>query len=226
MIAVLKTCALLLALFAPTVGLSASKARSEYAAVLAAQSDDARGAELYANCVSCHELDGMGRKDGSTPRLAGQHYRVLVRQLIDFRYSKRWDVRMEEVASERHALAEAQDIADVAAYLSGLTVGGEPGVGDGTLLARGATIYGGRCQSCHGIHGEGDAARAVPRIGGQHAGYLMRQIYDAVDGRRTPLATTHRQRFSRLDFQDVRGLSDFLARAGWSETVSEPQSAR
>ncbi len=206
-----------LAMALPTLCGAAPKAQRAYADALAATSDSERGAELYAHCVSCHGSDGTGTLDGSIPRLAGQHYRVLIRQLIDFRYGKRWDFRMEEVASDRHALVGAQDIADVAAHLAGLTQSAANGMGDGTQLARGATVYGGHCQSCHGIHGEGDAARAIPKIGGQHAGYLMRQIYDSVDGRRIPLATTHRKRFLALDFEDVRGLCDFIARAGWQD---------
>ncbi len=206
-----------LALLWPALGAAASKAQSEYVNTLAATSDAERGAELYAGCVACHGSDGVGALNGSIPRIAGQHYRVLIRQLIDFRYHKRWDFRMEEVASNRHVLAGAQEIADVAAYLAGLTLKAPSGVGDGLELAHAATVYGGHCQSCHGIHGEGDAARAIPKIGGQHAGYLMRQVYDSVDGRRTPLAATHRRRFLALDFNDVRGLSDFIARAGWQD---------
>lgn len=207
----------LVALMWPALCAAASKAQREYTDALAATSDAEQGATLYENCVSCHGAGGVGTLDGSIPRIAGQHYRVLIRQLIDFRHGKRWDFRMEEVASDRHALVGAQDIADVAAYVAGLTQDAPSGLGDGTQLARAATAYGGHCQSCHGIHGEGDAARAIPKIGGQHAGYLMRQIYDSVDGRRTPLAATHRRRFLALDFEDVRGLCDFIARAGWQD---------
>jgi cytochrome c553 len=63
--------------------------------------------------------------------------------------------------------------------------------------------------------GEGDDAKEIPRISAQHAGYLARQIYDAVDNRRPMLARSHGKRFAPLDFQDVLGLSDYLARIGW-----------
>jgi len=51
------------------------------------------------------------------------------------------------------------------------------------------------CQGCHGAHGEGTAAKGYPRLAGQAAGYLARQLDDFASGRRTspvmtPLAKT------------------------------------
>jgi cytochrome c oxidase subunit 2 len=200
----------------PVLSLGASPAREEYLEVMAAKPDEQHGRELFQNCVSCHGPVADGTTEGSTPRIAGQHFRVLVRQIINFRYGKRWDFRMEGVAADLHILTNAQDIADVATYVSQLDRGGTRGVGDGTMVERGAAIYASRCGSCHGLNGEGDNAGEIPRLAGQHAGYLMRQIYDAVDGRRPPLSRDHRKLLAHLDFDDVRGLSDFLARAGWN----------
>jgi cytochrome c553 len=208
---------ILAALLLPIVAIGASPARQEYLDVMAAKPDEVHGRELYEHCMACHGPAADGTTEGSTPRIAGQHFQVLVRQLIDFRYAKRWDFRMEGVAADLHILRNAQDIADVASFVSHLDRGGARGVGDGTQVERGAALYSARCGSCHGLNGEGDARNGVPRIGGQHAGYLTRQIYDAVDGRRPPLSQTHRKLFKPLDFEDVRGLSDFLARAGWDE---------
>jgi len=51
------------------------------------------------------------------------------------------------------------------------------------------------CQGCHGAHGEGTAAKGYPRLAGQAAGYLAKQLDDFASGRRvspvmTPLAET------------------------------------
>jgi cytochrome c553 len=40
------------------------------------------------------------------------------------------------------------------------------------------------CEACHGVHGEGMAAAHVPRIAGQSADYLQKQLDDYADGSR------------------------------------------
>src|SRR5271163_1910647 len=34
------------------------------------------------------------------------------------------------------------------------------------------------CQGCHGVHGEGNAPAAIPRLAGQSAEYLAKQLED------------------------------------------------
>jgi cytochrome c553 len=189
---------------------AASPARSELQAALRATPDIEHGAVLFAQCVSCHGTEGQGMADGSTPRIAGQHFRVLVKQLVDFRYGKRWDFRMEQRANTH--LGAFQDIADVASYLSGLPRKNKVGEIRGEVLAQGANLYGVNCASCHGARGEGDDAETVPMLAGQHPGYLLRQMYDSVDGRRPSLAQLHAKRIKPLDFEQLRAIADYLAR--------------
>ena len=40
------------------------------------------------------------------------------------------------------------------------------------------------CEACHGSHGEGMAAAHVPRLAGQSAEYLQKQLDDYADGTR------------------------------------------
>jgi len=40
------------------------------------------------------------------------------------------------------------------------------------------------CEACHGAHGEGMAAAHVPRLAGQSAGYLLKQLNDYAQGTR------------------------------------------
>lgn len=215
--------------FVPMLAAGASRAQRDYAAVLASTPDLERGAQLFASCAACHGADGVGLIDQAAPRIAGQHYRVLVRQIVDFRHGKRWDIRMEGIAARHDVLPELQDIADLAAYVSQLDRDGIRQVGDGTQLELGADIYARSCASCHGASAAGDDAKGIPRLGGQHASYLARQIYDAVDGRRPALGRTHGERFKPLEFEDVRGLADFLSRIGWNvapATASPPAATR
>lgn len=200
----------------PLVTGAESAARRDSRQTLTLEPDAARGAEIFAQCATCHHAGGEGDTSGSVPRIAGQHYRVLVRQIIDFRHGERWDFRMEGIASSHEVIPNLQDVADVAGYVSELDRDGARGVGDGEYVERGAALYAAKCASCHGPSGAGDARKEIPRIAGQHAGYLARQIYDAVDNRRPHLARSHGKRFAPLDFQDVLGLTDYLSRIGWS----------
>jgi cytochrome c553 len=209
-----------LSLLLPAMALGANSARKELDAALSAKPDATHGEALFSQCIQCHGATGSGDTAGSAPRIAGQHYEVIVRQLIDFRYGKRWDFRMEGMA-DRHHLATPQDIADVAAFVSALERTGDQGIGNGELTAQGAAIYGRQCQSCHGADGVGDAARAIPRLGGQHYGYLMRQMYDAVDSRRPALPALHAKRIAPLDFNEVRAVSDYLSRIGASPAARD-----
>jgi len=200
----------------PLIAAAAGNAKSELNAVLGAKADVDHGAKLFSQCVTCHGADGNGKPDGSVPRIAGQHFRVLAKQLVDFRYGKRWDFRMEGMA-DKHHLAGSQDIADVAAYVAGLMRLGNRGIGSGELVEEGRRIYAEKCQSCHGPDAKGDAAQGVPRLAGQHYAYLMRQMYDAVDGRRPALPQLHSKRIAPLDFDQVRAVADYLSRIGWPD---------
>jgi len=205
----------------PWLALGAGTASSDYKAAINSKPDPINGEALFEYCTSCHGPDGSGDVSGSIPRIAGQHYRVLVRQIVDFRYGKRWDVRMEGIAAKHTLLATSQDIADVAAFVSRLDRDGSRGVGDGLYVEKGAAIYTQQCASCHGADAEGDGDKGIPRLSGQHAAYLARQIYDAVDARRLPLAETHRKRFVPLDFEQVLGLTDYLSRIGWNPPAKD-----
>ena len=207
-------CTLLLAL--PLLANAAPTAQRDFTRILALKPDAEHGRDLFTQCAACHGPDGGGTTNGSIPRIAGQHYRVLVRQVVDFRNGARWDMRMEGVATSHEIMPELQDIADVASYVSLLDRDGTRGVGDGQHVERGAALYKQGCASCHGAEAQGDDRRGIPRISGQHAAYLARQIYDAVDGRRPPLARSHGKRLAPLEFEDVLGLTDYLARIGWS----------
>jgi len=202
----------LLLLLLPCIAAAASPARAEYLAALRATPDAEHGAALFTQCAACHGGEGQGLPDGSTPRIAGQHFHVIVKQLVDFRYGKRWDFRMEQRAN-RH-LGAYQDIADVASYLSQQPRKSGAGTSRSDTLVLGANIYSANCASCHGKQGEGDDDEAVPMLAGQHSAYLLRQMYDAVDGRRPALAQLHSQRIKPLDFEQLHAVADYLSQLG------------
>jgi cytochrome c553 len=138
-----------------------------------------------------------------------QHFHVIVKQLVDFRYGKRWDFRMEQRANTH--LGAFQDIADVASYFSQQPRKKRPDEAAGENFAQGANLYGANCASCHGARGEGDDEGAVPMLAGQHPAYLLRQMYDSVDGRRPSLAQLHSKRIKPLDFEQLRAIASYLS---------------
>jgi cytochrome c553 len=190
---------------------AAENARSELDAALRSTPDLNHGAELFRNCAVCHGSSGQGSLDGGVARIAGQHVSVIAKQLVDYRHDRRWDIRMEHFADQHH-LVDSQSIMDVASYIHDLTPDVPPGVGDGQLVEHGSALFAERCKGCHGLSGEGSAAKKIPRLAGQHYEYLMRQIYDAVDGRRPNMSRAHIKMFARLNRDDIVGLSDFLSR--------------
>ncbi len=193
--------------------LGVAGARQEYIDAAHAKPNLDRGAELFRTCLACHGPTGQGVLDGRVPRIGGQHFSVLIAQLVDYRHGNRWDPRMEHFADQHH-LGDAQAVADVAAYVSRLesTSKDGVGVGSGQFAERGAALYSRSCASCHGVGGEGDAKQRIPQVAGQHYEYLRRQIYDGVDGRRPNFSNAHIRLFASLDHDDITGVADFLAR--------------
>ncbi|MCC7461517.1 MAG: c-type cytochrome [Gammaproteobacteria bacterium] len=177
----------------------------------AAQPDLVHGAQLFAACVACHGSDGAGEPGGSVPRIAGQHASVLIKEISDFRRRRRWDLRMEQMAGS-HRLERAQDVADVAAYLASLDADVHPAIGDGRYLQRGAAAYLRVCAGCHGASGQGDAGALIPRLAGQHAPYLLRQMQESATSGRPNMSASHVQALRALSYEDFTGAADYLAR--------------
>ena len=173
--------------------------------------DLGHGAQLFERCAACHASDGGGVEDGSVPDIAGQHRSVLVKQVVDYRFARRWDPRMEAIAGE-HLLGRPQDIADVTAFIASLPFRDGAGHGDGKDVAHGEQVYADLCASCHGPRAGGDESRGIPRLAGQHYDYLRRQLYDAVDRRRPNFTADHVRLLKRFERADFAGVSDYLSR--------------
>ncbi|MFO1456729.1 MAG: c-type cytochrome [Steroidobacteraceae bacterium] len=188
-------------------------ARGELRDAMLATPSAERGEELFAPCGACHGADGRGVADGSVPAIAGQHFTVVVKQLVDFRHGERWDIQMEHASRMAH-LASGQDLADVAAFVASIPRGFAAGHGDGSQLGVGAATYFDRCERCHGALGQGNAERGIPRLAGQHYAYLYRQFFDAVEQRRPNMSALHLQLMQPLDRAQIVGISDYLSRTG------------
>lgn len=201
------------ALGSPPLATGAANAAQESSDTLNSRPNLDNGKALFQACAVCHGLSGGGTSDGKVPRIAGQHFSVLVKQVVDFRHSLRWDPLMEYMA-DKHLLKSAQEIADVAAYASEIETlpDASVSVGSGEFLSRGAEIYRQSCAGCHGRSGDGNREQGIPKLAGQNYAYLVRQIHDAVEGRRPNFDASHIELLKNLEYADIVGVSDYLAR--------------
>ena len=197
----------------PLAAYGASVELQEYQSVLSSKADVVHGEQLFDTCAACHGPKGNGVSDGTIPAIAGQQFRVIARQLVNFRHDKRWDERMQHFTSNHH-LAGAQDIADVAAYISGMSPTHSLGQGSGEHLERAANFYAQLCAPCHGASAQGDDAKGVPRLAGQHYVYLLRQLDNAAAGLRPDFPHEHVRLDGTIGRPDLTGIADYLSRLG------------
>jgi cytochrome c553 len=135
------------------------------------------GRAKSATCAACHGADGNSVTP-DWPMLAGQHASYIVRQLRAFKNGERTDVTMKPFAD----LLSEQDMLDVAAYFAAQTP--TPKGADPALVNLGQQIYRGgvpdrgiaACIACHGPDGSGNPLAAYPRVSGQHASYVTKQL--------------------------------------------------
>ncbi len=172
-----------------------------------------RGRDIYfAKCSNkCHEPEAWGTKDGKYPMMAGQHYRVTIKQMADIREKNRDTPTMYKYALPSEIGGE-QAVADVAAYIEKIPMTLETGKGPGTNLERGKEIYERYCKYCHGDEGEGHQWRYYPRIQGQHYEYLVRQIDWMKQGKRQNVHPFKMIQVKRVPREDLLLALDYVSR--------------
>jgi cytochrome c553 len=190
-----------------------ARAKEELQAVLNSTPDASHGAQLFAICGECHGSRGAGNASGWPPQIAGQHRRVIAKELVDYRAGLRWYDPMERVAG-RHVLGSTADVADVAAYVASLPPSPDTTPGPRRGLESGARLYAPRCQWCHGVRGEGSDERFVPRVAGQQYEYLLRQLHDTIEARRPTMRTQHLRVIESCSMEELMGLASYMSRLG------------
>lgn len=136
-----------------------------------------RAEEIHmGTCFMCHGADG----ESSTPlypRLAGQHYQYIARQLANFKAGTRVSSTMSEMVKD---LDEA-DMLALGVFFEGKPTKGQQ-VRDPQLLEVGRFIYHrgnefsgvAACAACHGEEAHGSAQ--LPRLASQGARYVENQL--------------------------------------------------
>lgn len=143
-----------------------------------AKADPAKGKVLVEQvCAACHGADGNSVA-AANPSLAGQHADYIVKQLTEFKSGARKNPIMMGMA----APLSPEDMKNVGAYFSEQKIKLRDAA-DKALLPEGKKIFKGgvastkipACMACHGPSGAGIPAQ-YPRLGGQHAGYIVAQM--------------------------------------------------
>jgi len=133
-------------------------------------------------CAACHGADGNSQI-AANPKLAGQFYEYLHKQLVNFKpQGAKKAERDNVVMAGMVANLSAADVNDVAAFYAGQKL--KPAAAkDKDLAALGQKIYRGgnlatgvaACAGCHGPAGVGIPAQ-YPRIAGQFPEYIEAQL--------------------------------------------------
>lgn len=167
-------------------------------------------------CVACHGEDGAGVAQAGYPRLAGLSKPYLLGQLRAFRDGTRTSAVMERIAK---ALSESE-MRLAADYYAGLEVPDTSApLEDAALEARGRRLAllgkwdqgTPACVRCHGSEGQG-VPPAFPRIAGQHAGYMEKELKRWKDGERSndPVGLMRKVAES-LSEQDIKAVAAWFA---------------
>ena len=147
------------------------------ASVWAQQADEARAKKIVSGvCFVCHGAEGESSSE-VFPRLAGQHWEYIAKQLENFKSGKRKSTAMADMVTK---LTPGEMVA-LGKYFEKQNAPAEPPK-DVALAAVGRYIfhngnkYSGvaACVSCHGEGALGTTS--LPRLAGQYAAYTENQL--------------------------------------------------
>jgi cytochrome c553 len=206
----------------PTLEELQAKSNREYEKALTLTPDAANGLQLYRECAACHKPEGWGSITGSVAQIAGQHRKVVIKQLADFRAGNRESVLMAPYASVEY-IGGTQAVADVAEYVSTLEISVDNGKGPGTDLELGEKLYKQRCMECHGANGEGSNDDLVPRIQAQHYKYLVRMFEWIRDDKRRNASEEMQALSIALSEEEISAVADYTSRLLPDEELRAPE---
>lgn len=160
-------------------------------------------------CAMCHGEKGESMAE-DFPRLAGQHESYLAKQLKDFRDGRREGpmVRMARGLSDG-------DIAALAKYYAAQPAPPSAARTELHDVGRFVHLRGNpysqipACKACHGEGAHGTAT--LPRLAGQNAAYLERQIREFTQRKRTNDNEVMHVIAERLTPLEARAVAEYLA---------------
>ncbi len=162
-----------------------------------AAGDAAAGEANSTGCAACHGSDGNSPA-ANFPKLAGLGEKYLAKQMQDIKSGAR---PIAEMTGQLDNMSD-QDIDDLAAFYASKTTqlsgAKEMTVQLGTGVKVDAIELGTKlyrvgnmetkvpsCTGCHSPRGQGNSPAGYPRLSGQHAAYIEKQLKDFRAGNRT-----------------------------------------
>ncbi len=167
--------------------------------------DAAAGKEKASVCVACHGPDGYSTIP-QNPILAGQTARYVYLQLRDFKEGRRKDPLMSPMAAN----LSKKDMLDLGAYFAAQKPTNRNSKGNATLVAQGKTVADAAiCTMCHlgGFSGQNE----IPKTGGQHYEYVLKQLQDFKAKRRTNDAGNMTAVLRTIADEDLEALAAYVA---------------
>jgi len=183
--------------------------------IFAASSLTSRAENLAVrNCTWCHGGSAQGYTPA--PRLAGQRYQYLERQLTDFHSHARDNPFSKQYMWGAAANLSEQSVRDLATYFSTLP---PQAANDGfsEFAATGRTIYQEgmpdynivACVVCHGPNAEG--VGQIPRLGGLAYSYLKRRLEQWSEGYHVAAGPPMPDISSKLSPDQIKALASYLS---------------
>ena len=209
----------LLATFASAASVCVALWPSAVTAQAPAKPDPAKGQAIASQtCAACHAADGNSQISAN-PKLAGQFYDYLQKQLVNFKAQDGKKAERENaVMAGMAAPLSPADVKDVAAYYASQKL--KPALAkDKDLAALGQKIFRGgnaatgvaACAGCHGPAGAGMPSQ-YPRIAGQFAEYVEAQLKAFRSGARAndPNAMM-RGVVARMTDREIQAVAEYVA---------------
>ena len=167
--------------------------------------DAAAGKEKAVVCGACHGADGNSTVV-QNPILAGQTARYIYLQLRDFKEGRRKDPLMSPMAAN----LSKKDMLDLGAYFSAQKPTNQNSKGEPSLVAKGKAVADAAiCTMCHlgGFSGQNE----IPKTGGQHYEYVLKQLQDFKAKRRTNDAGNMTAVLRTIPDEDLKALAAYVA---------------
>ena len=196
-----------------------------FAQVGHAAGDASAGQAKAALCVACHGADGNSPAP-TFPKIAGLGEKYLLKQMHDI---KSGDRSVPEMTGMLDNMSD-QDMEDIAAYFASQNIQISGSEAFSVMLNNGDNVDGlelGRkiyragnaasgvpaCMGCHSPTGQGNAPAGYPRLSGQYAEYVEKQLKAfrtgtrANDGDARTMRTVARQ----LTDAEIKAVANYVA---------------